>query len=148
MKLYHGEEWIATFGKVKTALLKTFGIKQEVFFAELNAALLFQSSNPKLVVKEVPRYPEVRRDLSLVLDRNVSFEEIRQLILNTEKRLIREIITFDVYEGDKIPAGKKAYAMGFTLLDETKTLTDEEIDAVMNRLMNALEKSLGAVIRK
>ncbi len=148
VKLYHGEEWIATFGKVKTALLKTFGIKQEVFVAELNAALLFQASNPKLVVKEVPRYPEVRRDLSLVLDRNVSFEEIRQVILNTEKRLIREIITFDVYEGEKIPEGKKAYAMGFTLLDETKTLTDEEIDAVMNRLMNALEKSLGAVIRK
>jgi phenylalanyl-tRNA synthetase beta chain len=78
----------------------------------------------------------------------VSFEEVRKLILNTEKRLIREIITFDVYEGDKIPKGKKAYALGFTLQDESKTLTDEEIDSTMNRLIKAFEQTLGAVIRK
>jgi phenylalanyl-tRNA synthetase beta chain len=148
VQLTQGNRIVARFGKVKTALQKEFGIKQELFFAELNATLLFTASNPKLVVKEVPRYPEVRRDLSLVLDRNVSFEEVRKLILNTEKRLIREIITFDVYEGDKIPEGKKAYALGFTLLDESKTLTDEEIDSAMNRLMKALEQTLGAVIRK
>lgn len=139
---------VGKFGKVKTALQKDFGIKQDVFFAELNTALLFQAANPKLVVKEVPRYPEVRRDVSLVLDRRVNFEEVRELVLRTEKRLIKEIITFDVYEGDKIPEGKKAYALGFTLLDETKTLTDEEIDSTMTRLMKAFEQKLGAVIRK
>ncbi|MCU0397526.1 MAG: phenylalanine--tRNA ligase subunit beta [Cyclobacteriaceae bacterium] len=139
---------IGYYGKVKTALQKEFGIKQDIFYAELDATLLFNQSNPKLVVREVPRYPEVRRDLSLVLDRNVSFEEVRKLILNTEKRLIREIITFDVYEGDKIPKGKKAYALGFTLQDESKTLTDEEIDSTMNRLIKAFEQTLGAVIRK
>ncbi len=139
---------IGKLGKVKSALQKDFGIKQDLFFAELDAALLFKQSNPKLVVTEVPRYPEVRRDVSLVLDRNVSFDEVKNLVLKTETRLIREIITFDVYEGDKIPEGKKAYALGFTLLDETKTLTDEEIESTMNRLMQAFEQNLGAVIRK
>ena len=90
----------------------------------------------------------MRRDLSLVLDKNVSFDEIRKMVLTTEKRLIKEIIAFDVYEGSNLPAGKKAYALGFTLLDETKTLTDEEIDKTMNRLMTAFEQTLGAVIRK
>jgi phenylalanyl-tRNA synthetase beta chain len=135
-------------GKVKAALHKDFGIKQDIFYAELDSLLLFNQSTPKLVATEVPRYPEVRRDLSLVLDRNVSFEDVRKLVLATEKRLIREIITFDVYEGEKIPEGKKAYALGFTLLDETKTLTDEEIDAAMKSLIAAFEQKLGAVIRK
>lgn len=139
---------VGKMGKVKASLQKDFGIKQEVFYAELDTRLLFNESNPKLVSTEVPRYPEVRRDLSLVLDRSVSFDEVQKLVRNTEKRLIKEIITFDVYEGDKIPEGKKAYALGFTLLDETKTLTDEEIDTTMNNLMVAFEQKLGAVIRK
>jgi phenylalanyl-tRNA synthetase beta chain len=78
----------------------------------------------------------------------VTFEEIRELVLATEKRLITEIIAFDVYEGDKIPQGKKAYALGFTLQDENKTLTDEEIEKVMVRLMSAFESKMGALIRK
>ncbi|MDH4057415.1 MAG: phenylalanine--tRNA ligase subunit beta [Cyclobacteriaceae bacterium] len=148
VQLSKGENNYGVLGKVKTALQKELGIKQDVFYAELNTLLLFKDSNPKLVAREVPRFPEVRRDLSLVLDRQVSFEEVRKLVLTTEKRLIREIITFDVYEGDKIPEGKKAYALGFTLLDENKTLTDEEIDSTMNNLMVAFEQKLGAVIRK
>jgi phenylalanyl-tRNA synthetase beta chain len=99
-------------------------------------------------VKEVPKFPEVRRDLSLVLDTQVTFAEMRELVLATEKRLIKDIIAFDVYEGDKIPKGKKAYALGFTLLDENKTLTDEEIEKTMARLMKAFEEKMGAVIRK
>jgi phenylalanyl-tRNA synthetase beta chain len=99
-------------------------------------------------VAEVPKFPEVRRDLSLVLDKQVTFAEIKQLVLETEKRLIKDIIAFDVYEGDKIPQGKKAYALGFTLLDETKTLTDEEIEKTMTSLMSAFEGKMGAVIRK
>jgi phenylalanyl-tRNA synthetase beta chain len=128
--------------------LKDFGVKQEIFYAELNTALLFQSSNPKLVIQEVTKFPEVRRDLSLVLNKQVSFDEVRSLIYSTEKRLIRSIIAFDVYEGDKLPSDKKAYALGFTLLDDSKTLTDDEIDRVMQRLMTAFEEKLGAVIRK
>ncbi|MBX2962067.1 MAG: phenylalanine--tRNA ligase subunit beta [Cyclobacteriaceae bacterium] len=148
VRLSISNQLVGKYGKVKTALQKEFGIKQDIFYAELNTHLLFNKANPKLVVTEVPKYPEVRRDLSLVLDRNVSFEDVQKLVLSTEKRLIREIITFDVYEGDKIPQDKKAYALGFTLLDESKTLTDEEIDQTMQRLMMAFEQKLGAVIRK
>src|SRR5262249_17468974 len=111
-------------------------------------SLLFHQANPKLVIQEVAKFPEVRRDLSLVLNKQVTFDEIRQLILETEKRLIKNIIAFDVYEGENLPAGKKAYGLAFTLLDEQKTLTDEEIDRTMERLIGAFEKKLGAVIRK
>jgi len=148
MRLIKGTKEIGKIGKVKTALIKDFGIKQEIFYADLNTALLFKSANPKFVVQEVARFPEVRRDLSLVLDKQVTFEEIRELVLATEKRLITDIIAFDVYEGDKIPEGKKAYALGFTLQDENKTLTDEEIEKVMARLMSAFEGKMGALIRK
>jgi phenylalanyl-tRNA synthetase beta chain len=139
---------IGTLGKVKTALAKDFGLRQEIFYAELNTTLLFKAANPKLVIQEVPKFPEVRRDLSLVIDKAVSFDDIKKMVLTTEKRLIKEIIAFDVYEGENIPAGKKAYALGFTLLDENKTLTDEEIEKTMTRLMTAFEQNLGAVIRK
>ncbi|HEU5292650.1 MAG TPA: phenylalanine--tRNA ligase subunit beta [Cyclobacteriaceae bacterium] len=148
MQLAVGNKIIGILGKVKPALLKDLGVRQEIFYAELNTALLFNTANPKLVIQDVPKFPEVRRDLSLVLDKNVSFDEIRKMVLTTEKRLIKEIIAFDVYEGKNLPAGKKAYALGFTLLDENKTLTDEEIDKTMNRLMAAFEQTLGAVIRK
>lgn len=139
---------IVKLGKVKSALLKDFGIKQELFYAELDTSLLFRSANPKLVIREVPKFPEVKRDLSLVLDSPVKFDEIRKLILDTEKRLIKNIVAFDVYEGENIPKGKKAYALSFTLLDENRTLTDAEIDKTMDRLIQAFEQKLGAVIRK
>jgi phenylalanyl-tRNA synthetase beta chain len=148
VKIIKGTKEIGKLGKVKTALLKEFGIKQEIFYADLSTSLLFKNANPKFVVKEVPKFPEVRRDLSLVLDTQVTFAEMRELVLATEKRLIKDIIAFDVYEGDKIPKGKKAYALGFTLLDENKTLTDEEIEKTMARLMKAFEEKMGAVIRK
>lgn len=148
MRLIKGTKEIGKIGKVKAALVKDFGIKQEIFYADLNTALLFRSANPKFVVQEVARFPEVRRDLSLVLDKQVTFEEIRELVLATEKRLITNIVAFDVYEGDKIPEGKKAYALGFTLQDENKTLADEEIEKVMARLMSAFEGKMGALIRK
>ena len=148
MKIMLGKAEIGKLGKVKPVFAKDFGIKQEIFYADLNASLLFKSANPKFEVQEVPKFPEVRRDLSLVLDKHVTFADIRALILVTEKKLIKEIIAFDVYEGDKIAEGKKAYALGFTLLDETKTLTDQEIDQVMNRLMSAFEREMGALIRK
>lgn len=148
MCLLKGNKEVGKLGKVKTSLTKDLGIKQEIFYADLSTALLFRSANPKFVVQEVPKFPEVRRDLSLVLDKQVTFDDIKALVLATEKKLIKEIIAFDVYEGDKIPAGKKAYALGFTLLDESKTLTDEEIDKVMTRLMGAFEGKMGAVIRK
>ncbi|AYB29793.1 phenylalanine--tRNA ligase subunit beta [Chryseolinea soli] len=148
VRLLRGNVEIGKLGKVKAALLKDFGMKQDLFYAELYTSLLFQSANPKLVIQEVTKFPEVRRDLSLVIDKQVSFDEIRNLVMATEKRLIKNIIAFDVYEGENIPQGKKAYALGFTLLNEQKTLTDEEIDQTMAALMTAFEEQLGAVIRK
>ena len=148
MKILKGTKEIGKLGKVKTALTKDFGIKQEIFYADLNTALLFKGANPKFVVKEVPKFPEVRRDLSLVLSKQVTFSQIEELVRSTEKRLIKDIVAFDVYQGDKIPEGKKAYALGFTLLDENKTLTDEEIDKAMARLMSVFEEKMGALIRK
>jgi phenylalanyl-tRNA synthetase beta chain len=143
----HNKE-LGKIGKIKSSLVKDFGVKQDLFYAELNTSLLFKSANPKLVIQEVPKFPEVKRDLSLVIDAPVKFEEIQNLIMNTEKRLIKNIVAFDVYEGDKIPEGKKAYALSFTLLDESKTLTDEEIEKTMARLISAFEEKLGAIIRK
>ncbi len=148
IKILRGNKEIGRVGKVKNVWVKEFGIKQEVFFADLAMDLLFQSANPKFVVQEVPKFPAVRRDLSLVLDNHVKFAEIETLARTTEQRLIKEIIAFDVYEGEKIQQGKKAYALGFTLQDENKTLTDEEIEKTMTRLMSAFEGKMGAVIRK
>ena len=148
VKFLLNKEEIGKAGKVKTGILKDFGIKQDLFYAELNTSLLFNNASPKLVIQEVTKFPEVRRDLSLVLDKQVSYDDIRDLIMSTEGKLIKNIVAFDVYEGDKLPSGKKAYALGFTLLNESKTLTDEEIDKTMEKLMSAFEQKLGAVIRK
>ncbi|MBT1703171.1 phenylalanine--tRNA ligase subunit beta [Chryseosolibacter indicus] len=147
-KLIFKNKEIGKLGKVKPLILKDFGIKQELFYAELNTSLLFNAASPKLVIQEVPKFPEVKRDLSLVLDAPVKFDEIYNLVMSTEKQLVKEVVAFDVYEGENIPKGKKAYALSFTLLDESKTLTDEVIDKTMERLMGAFEKKLGAVIRK
>jgi phenylalanyl-tRNA synthetase beta chain len=148
MKIIQGHAEIGKLGKIKSSFGKDFGIRQEIFYAELSMALLFKLANPKFEVQEVAKFPEVRRDLSLVLDKAVTFGEIYELVLVTEKRLIKEIKAFDVYQGDTIPEGKKAYALGFTLQDETKTLTDPEIDRTMAKLMGAFEQKMGALIRK
>ena len=148
MCIVSGKLEIGRMGKVKQSFQKDFGLKQEIFYADIDAALLFNAASPKFDVQEVPRFPEVRRDLSIVLDKQVTYREIEELVRNTEKRLIKDIIVFDVYEGDKIQQGKKAYALGFTLLDESKTLTDEEIDRTMNKLIGAFEDKMKAVIRK
>ncbi len=147
-KMLKGTRELGVLGKVKSSWLKGFGIKQEVFLADLSMDLLLKSANPKFAVQEVPKFQEVRRDLSLVLDNQMKFADIETLARATEQRLIKEIIAFDVYEGEKIQPGKKAYALGFTLLDENKTLTDEEIEKVMGKLMSAFEGKMGAVIRK
>lgn len=148
MDIARGNQKIGSIGKVKPSICREMGIKQEVFYAELEVASLFQSAFPEVKMKETPRFPEVRRDLSLVLDAKIKYEEIQALISATEKNLIADVTVFDVYVGDKIPEGKKAYALGFTLLNEQKTLTDEEIDQVMNKLINSFEQKLGAIIRK
>ena len=148
VQIFSGKNPVGTVGRVKSSFQKDFGIKQEIFYADLDVALLFNAANPKFDVQDVPKFPEVRRDLSLVLDRHVAYREIEELVRSTERKLVKDIIVFDVYEGDKIPPGKKAYALGFTLQDDAKTLTDEEIDKTMSRLIGAFETKMQALIRK
>jgi phenylalanyl-tRNA synthetase beta chain len=140
---------LAEFGIVKKELLKEFDIKQDVFAGEINWTMVLDlCKNHSINYKELPRFPEVHRDLSMILDAKVTYEQLLSVTKKTERRLIRNINLFDVYQGDKIEKGKKSYAVSFVLQDEEKTLTDSQIDKVMDNLMKAFEKELGAQIRR
>ncbi|QCR23561.1 phenylalanine--tRNA ligase subunit beta [Pontibacter sp. SGAir0037] len=139
---------VAQLGLLDAKMARSLDVKEQVWYAELNWDYLLKKYKSSLVAEELPKFPEVRRDLSLVLDKNVSFDQVKQIAFRTERKLLQDINVFDVYEGDKIEAGKKAYAISFTLLDKQQTLTDKVIDATMNRLMQQFEKQLGAFIRK
>ncbi len=139
---------IAVLGDVKKDLLKQFDIKQDVYVAQIDWDLVMQLiKNRKIQYRELPKYPEVKRDLSMILDMDITYSQLEQIAYKTEPKLIKDINLFDVYQGDKIEKGKKSYAISFTLQSEEKTLTDNEIDSVMKRLMNAYEKQLNAKIR-
>ena len=142
----NGQE-IARLGKVATKVAKLTDIKAEVFYAELNWDLLFKGYNAKVGYVEVSKFPEVRRDLSLVVEKSVTFDALEQLAYKIERKLLREVNVFDVYEGANLN-NKKAYALSFILQDPKQTLTDKEIDKTMQRLMTAYETEFGAVIRK
>ncbi|MBT8221627.1 MAG: phenylalanine--tRNA ligase subunit beta, partial [Eudoraea sp.] len=100
-----------------------------------------------ITYREVPKYPDVKRDFALLLDDEVPFERIRKIAFNTEKKLLKKVNLFDVYTGKNLPKGKKSYAVSFTLQDEQKTLTDKQIDKIMNKLRAQYEKELGAELR-
>lgn len=134
---------------VKKSILKHFDINSEVFYADINWDKVIKASkNINIKYKEVPKFPEVRRDLALVINKEITFAELEKLSYQTERTLLKSVNIFDVYEGDKIEAGKKSYALSFILQDEEKTLTDKQIDKTMTKLMEAFEKNLQAIIRK
>jgi len=140
---------LLSIGRLNTAILKQFDIKQEVFYAELDWNTLLREIKPDSVkFSEISRYPEVRRDLALLLDKSVKFSEIEALANRNGKGILRSVNLFDVYEGEKIESGKKSYAVSFTMQDDQKTLTDKDIEKLMKRLAEVFEKELGAVIRK
>lgn len=139
---------LVSLGLVQPKLTRLVDLKQPIFYADFDWHLLLKLASTKTRYEEVPRFPEVRRDLSLVLDQAVTFEQISRLALQTEKKLVRSINVFDIYEGESLGAGKKAYSVSFTLQDSTQTLTDVTIDKTMQRLMDTFERGLGAVIRK
>jgi phenylalanyl-tRNA synthetase beta chain len=142
------KEILVSFGRLSTTLLKQFDCSQEVYYAEIHwDTLLRNLKTGEKQVREIPKFPEVRRDLALLLDRSVTFSEIEKLAFATEKSLLREVGLFDVYEGEKIEEGKKSYAVYFILQDEQKTLTDEGIENVMSRLKKIFEQKLSARIR-
>ncbi|WP_191859958.1 phenylalanine--tRNA ligase subunit beta [Hanstruepera ponticola] len=148
LKLSQKKMVLVEFGLVKKSILKHFGISQNVLFANINwdnMVTLAKTNN--VTFKSIPKYPEVRRDFALLLDDSVSFAEIDAIANQTEKNLLKDVNLFDVYEGKNLPAGKKSYAVSFTLQDENKTLTDKQIDKIMNKLQANFEKQLGAELR-
>ena len=134
---------------VKKNILKYFDINIEVFYADINWDKIIKASkNIGVKYKEVPKFPEVRRDLALVINKEITFAELEKMAYQTERALLKSLNIFDVYEGDKIEAGKKSYALSFILQDEEKTLTDKQIDKTMQKFMEAFEKNFQALIRK
>lgn len=139
---------VVTYGKVHSDLLRSFEIKQEVYAAEFNWDLVMKlHKKSRISFSPLPKFPEVRRDLSLMLPRSARFEELEELAYKSERKLLKEVDLFDVYEGDKIEVGKKSYALSFVLQDEEKTLTDKQIDKVMAKISRTFEQELGAVVR-
>ena len=142
-----GTEIVVELGVVKKSICKHFGIKQEVFFADFNWALILKLIATKIKYTEIPKYPEVRRDLALLIDQTVTYDSIYNIARQTEKTLVKDINLFDVYQGNNLPEGKKSYALSFTIQDSTKTLTDVQIDKIMSKLQKNFETELGAVLR-
>ena len=143
-----GGKRFAVMGTVSRSLRKRFDIKQSVYVAEVDWPVLFELvRRDKIKYKELPRFPEVRRDLALLLDESVSFADLRKAAFQTARGILRQVILFDVYRGPKIQPDKKQYAISFVLQDEEKTLTDEAVEATMNKLLKTFESKFGAKLR-
>ena len=146
-KTQSGKE-IAVMGSVSQSLLKRFGIKQQVFAAEISWDVLFQLvKKQKVLFKEMPKFPEVRRDLALLLDESVNFSDLRKSAFKAERKILKSVTLFDVYRGEKIPEGKKQYAISFVLQDAEKTLTDKYVEETMSKLLKSFESNFGAQLR-
>ena len=135
-------------GILTRKLQKQFGIDSSVYYAELNWTQLMKATKKNVITfTEVPKFPAVSRDLALLVDNGVTFAQIEQIARQTEKKMLKKVELFDVYEGDKLPAGKKSYAVNFILQDEEKTMGDKQIEAIMQKLIANLKKQLGAELR-
>jgi len=147
IETYSGKR-LGTMGTLQKAILKRFDISADVFYAELNwEALMKEHKNVSVRQESIPRFPAVRRDLALLIDKNVTFADIEKAAFQTDKKILKEVSLFDVYEGKNLPEGKKSYAVAFTLQDEDKTLTDKQIDTIMEKICKNLESKLSAHLR-
>jgi phenylalanyl-tRNA synthetase beta chain len=142
-----GNEVIAEFGTIKKSVLKQFDIKQDVFFGDVNWDAIQKYVSNKIKLVDIPKFPEVRRDLALLVNQSVTFEQLYHAAKQTEKSLLKNINLFDVYEGKNLPEGKKSYALSFVLQDTSNTLTDVQIDKIMNKLQSNFETKFEAVLR-
>ena len=139
---------LGVLGVLQKDAFKKFDINAEVYFAELNwDVLMKENKNAQVKYFEIPKFPAVKRDLALLLDKNISFAEIEKTAYQTDKKLLKEVSLFDVYEGKNLPEGKKSYAISFILQDSDKTLNDKQIDNIINKIFSVLEKELGAQLR-
>ena len=142
-----GKEIIVEFGTIKKAILKHFDIKQEVLYADFNWGTIQKYVSNKIKYADIPKYPEVRRDFALLVDEKIQFEQLFNIAKQSEKNLLKDINLFDVYQGNNLPEGKKSYAVSFILQDNSKTLTDTQIDKIMSKLQGDFESQLGASLR-
>ncbi|WP_438711830.1 phenylalanine--tRNA ligase subunit beta [Aquimarina muelleri] len=148
ISLYIGKSKLVDLGIVKKRITKHFSISQEVLFADFKwDTVLEYTRYNKVKYTDISKFPEVRRDFALLLDESINFEEIHTLAKQTEKSFLKEVSLFDVYQGKNLPKGKKSYAVSFTLQDDKKTLTDKQIDKIMNKLQYNFESKLGAELR-
>jgi phenylalanyl-tRNA synthetase beta chain len=140
---------IVEFGSVSKSILKLMDIKQEVLYADFNWDLVLEAivANKAIMYAEVPKFPEVKRDLALLIDKAIQFEQLESLAYQSEKSVLKQVSLFDVYEGEKLPEGKKSYALSFILQDETATLTDKQIEKIMEKLIKVYQEKAGAEIR-
>ena len=139
---------LAVYGFVHPKIRKVMDIDQEVFYADLNwNAILSELGKHKVQYAEISKFPEVKRDLALLIDKNVTFAEIEKIAYETERKLLKKVTLFDVYEGKNLEAGKKSYAVSFILQDETKTLTDAQIESIIKKMLGNFENKLGAKLR-
>lgn len=143
-----GGKLLATFGLVGKKIQKAFDIDNEIYYAEINwNELMKATKSAKVNFKELSKFPAVKRDLALLIDKSVQFAEIEKIAYETEKKLLKEVELFDVYEGKNLEAGKKSYAVSFLLQDENATLNDKQIDKIMSKLIANLESKLNAKLR-
>lgn len=143
-----GTKPVVEMGVVAPRLLQKFDLKQAVYFAEIDFELITRAAKKqKITVEELSKFPEVKRDLALLVDKSVTFAQLRNVAMAAEKKLLKRITLFDVYEGDKLPEGKKSYALGFTLEDKSQTLNDKVIEKTMSNIARQLEAKAGAQIR-
>ena len=148
VELYVNNKPFVQMGQVNAKICKAFDLKQDVFFAEIDFDMLLKATRKhKVAATELSKYPEVKRDLALLVDKGVSFAQLRATAFATEKKLLKSVSLFDVYEGDKLPEGKKSYALSFILEDKNQTLNDKTIERTMAALQSAFEQKHGAQIR-
>ena len=139
---------LVCFGKLDKNLCKAFNVKSDVYAADFNWDLVLELAGyTKIKYQEVSKFPEVRRDLSLLVDKSVSFDELSKIAKQVDNKILKTVNLFDVYEGDKLPEGKKSYALSFTMADDSKTLTDKYVDKVMDKLMKSFREQVGAEVR-
>ena len=143
-----GEKVVAELGYVADGILKNFGLNNQVFFADLNwTSIMKMVSKKDVEFKEISKFPAVSRDLALLLDKSVLFKDVVSVATQTEKKLLKKVELFDVYEGKNLPEGKKSYAVNFILQDENATLKDKQIESIMQKLIANLKGKLAAELR-
>ena len=149
LELQKNKQTIVEFGLVQKNISKAFDVDMSVYFANIYWEELFEIAKTKtFTLQPIPKYPKVKRDFALLLDESVRFEDLQVAAKKVDTKLLKEVSLFDVYTGDNLPKGKKSYALSFTILDTEKTLTDKQIDKLMNKLQKTFEKEFGASLRQ